>query len=286
MNRTSSTPQGAYDRCPRDFWYQNRPRAPKPVQPNAAMAFGTVFHAFMEFRGHRGRWPTKGEFTSMTGTYDDPIDSIRRFPKVYAPALHSAQWLYANRPDLTTFDDDVEFEKPLDDFGLMLGDGVTASGYLDVFLPSRRTIRDYKTRSSFSYCPRTLDDFMQDSQQCYYGAAVAKAMGWDSIRVEHVNILRPEKGGPDVLQVGVELPIAYLEECWEKLDLQTIPDMVQLLTLTDERDVPVSRGACWRYGKCQHFDYCGQTHAEIDDNPLAFFNSAVADATDPFDGVF
>lgn len=288
MKRLSSTPLGTYLQCPRKFWYGWREVGGPQLRSKVteAMAFGTLVHAYLEFRGNKGRWPTQGEFAEMKGNYDDPIDAGRAFPKAHKDAFLTAQYVLANHPELLEFDLTDEHEKPLDDFGLTFCDGtVTASGFIDVFLGSKQTIRDYKTRGSFSYMPRTAEDFRADAQQCYYGAAVAGALGWDSIRVEHVNILRPDRGGPLVEVIGVDLPVAYLKAAWDYLDAQVVPEMKRLVeTVEDPRDVPVNRSTCFKYGKCLHFQYCGPTHDEASDDPFAFFNQAVSD--DPFDGVF
>ena len=61
--------------------------------------------------------------------------------------------------------------------------------------------------------------------------------------------------------------------------------MVRLIeTISDEREVPVDRGTCWRYGKCRHYGRCGLTAEEASADPFAFFNNAVN--ADPFDGLF
>jgi hypothetical protein len=276
MKRVSSTPLSKYIGCPRRYWYGWRELLPAiPTETSYQMAFGTIFHAFMEFRATKGRWPTKGEFAKMKGSYDDPIDAVNKFPEQYEPALRTAQYVLANHPEIIDFDDDVELEKPLDDFGLMFGD-VTASGYIDVFQPSRRKISDYKTRSSLQLCPKTLDDFMGDPQQCYYGAAVARAMGWDSIIVEHINVLRPDKGGPEVFVVAVELPGWYLSGVWEIMDSEIIPDMKNMVeNIENEAEVPVDRSCCFKYGKCQFYSICGADLREMEESPLAFFEDAV-----------
>jgi hypothetical protein len=289
MERVSSTPLGQYLDCPRKFWYAKRELKPQiDTVTNAAMAYGTIFHAFMEFRAMRGRWPTRGEFDEMKGSYDDPVDAARKFPAQYKAAFAAAQYLLSERPDLAVFDDDVELEKPLDDFGLEIG-GVTSSGFIDVFLPSQRLIRDYKTRGSFGYIPRTQEDFHADAQLCYYGAAVAFAMGWDTINVQHVNVLRPKPGQGHAIEVVTHaLPVGYLRGVWEHLDRTVVPDMKRLAEdVGDELDVPVSRGQCWKYGKCAHFNYCGATREEELDNPFEFLKDAISaeENNDPFEGL-
>lgn len=285
MKRVSSTPLGKMLDCPRKFWYGARELKPQiETKTSKEMAFGTIFHAFLEHRAIKGRWPTKGEFADMKGSYDDPIEAATRFPAQYKAAFAAAQHLLSVRPDLAEFDDDCELEKPLDDFGLEIG-GVTASGFIDVFFPSRRLIRDYKTRGSFGYIPRTIEDFHADSQLCYYGAAVAFAMGWDSITVEHVNVLRPKKpSDAHAIEVVTHaLPVGYLRGVWEYLDTQVVPDMKRLAeTVADEVDVPVNRGVCWKYGKCDHFNYCGADSTEESDDPFDFLREAKAEDDDPF----
>jgi hypothetical protein len=285
MNRVSSTSIGTFITCPRKFWYRYRELLPAhPQEVNEAMATGTVFHAFMEFRASRGRWPTDGEFAEMKGSYDDPIEAVRRFPRSKAAGFTMAQRVLAQRPDLVEFDEDTELEHPLDAFGLTLGD-VAASGFIDVFFPSRRLIRDYKTRGSFRYMPRTPEDFRADVQQSYYAAAVAGANGWDSIQVEHVNVMRPDKGeGIEV--VTVEIPVSYLKGVWTHLDETVVPEMRRLAEeVADEKDVPVNRGACWTYGKCPFFGICGATREEDADDPFRFFKEATTQE-DPFGGIF
>lgn len=281
MNRVSSTSIGAYVQCPRKFWYRYRDENPLEQAQNEAMAVGTVFHAFMEFRASKGRWPTDGEFAAMKGSYDDPIESVRKFPKSKEQGFHMAQYVLREHPEIldvfTT--EGVELEKPLDDFGLVLDGDVVASGYIDVYIPATHTIRDYKTRGSMRFTLRTDEDFRADVQQSYYAAVVARATGWDHIHVEHVNVLRPPNEGVEV--IGVDLPIPYLRMVWEDLDKKVVPAMKALASTKCEEDVPVNRGACWNYGQCQFYGICGQTREEKEEDPFAAFKNTTEEE-DPF----
>lgn len=279
--RLSSTPLGALLQCERKLWEEHSQKATShPLVTSEPMAFGTVFHALAEFQMVRGRLPSKVEFSKMKGNYDDPIDAAKAFPAVYDQAVETIQYLLDTTPELFDVPDSAEVEKPLDDFGVEIG-GMLAQGYIDLFLPDDRKISDWKTRGGLHYVPRTQEDFRADPQLCYYGAVVAYAMGWESITVEHRNVLRPDKGGPTLLVVEVELPAFYLRGVFEHLDKTLVPKLIETLETPDKLDVPRRIENCFAKGPCPHLSYCYPGRNDPPDG-LDIMNAGVEFA-DPFD---
>lgn len=263
--RISSTPLGAYIDCPRKFWYEHGAVRPHPVQANPPMAVGTCFHALVEFyQTHNNRWPSHREFEQMKGNYDDPIEAVNRFGKsVLDQAWEMAFYMEEHRPDLLELPEGASVEFNVETLGIeFYPGGPVAGGYLDVFIPEQRLIRDWKCRGGFHYVPRTPDDFMKNVQLCYYAAIMAFHFGWDSVTVEHVNILRPDRGGPEILPIQYELPAFYLQGVWAHLVETVVPEMVAAHAEPDELEIERNIIACFKYGKCSHYTYCHPANNE------------------------
>lgn len=278
MDRLSSSPLGAFLACERRFWEEYKPGR-HPVVPNEAMAFGTIFHALAEFRLQRRRWPTRGEFDKMKGNYEDPRVAAKSYPGLYEEALAAAQQVLAEQPELFEMPEGGLVEVPLEGWGLTLG-GVPAKGFIDLFVPQKQKIIDWKTRKSLRFGPKSDADFRADAQLCYYAAAAALHHGWaGSVVVEHRNVQR----NPVVVEVvEVELPVAYLRGVWEYLDTQLVPEMVEVYALDDQKAVPRRPESCFSKGPCPHMAYCEQTYQEDEDDPWLILNGT---EPDPFAGV-
>lgn len=258
--RISSTQLGRQLQCPRMYWYQSREDA-SGFDANAKTAFGSIFHAFAEFYGLKRRLPALSEFNEMKGTYDSPGEVRQRFPQQYIPAMETFLWCLNERPDLFEFPETARFELPIEEFGLTMTDGaIKAEGVIDVFLPvNTKTvlIRDYKTRGSFEWCPRTPADFRRDIQQCYYASAVAKAHPEvEDVIVQHVNVLRPDAGGPAIFITEARLPRWYLMGVWDFIESTLVPDMVASEEEPDEAEITRDKTMCWKYGKCRFLTRC------------------------------
>lgn len=260
--RVSSTQLGRHLQCPRAYWYYRRLEdgGNDVFRKNEKVAWGSIFHAIAEFYGLRGRLPALSEFDEMEGTYDNPGEVRARHPHLYKPAMDTFLWMLEHRDDLFDLPEGARFELPIAEWGLTCG-GVPAEGVIDVYIPSNSghtvTIRDYKTRGSFNFMPKTAADFRADVQQCYYAAAVAKANP-DVLQVvvQHVNVLRPDSGGPDVVVTQARLPRWYLMGVWEFLDSTVVPDMERYDKIDDEMEIPRDKTACFRYGQCRFFKTC------------------------------
>lgn len=258
MARISSTQLGRQLQCPRLYWYQSREES-SGFDSTAKTAFGSLFHAFAEFYGLKGRLPTVSEFDAMDGFYDTPGEVRAKFPAQYNPALETFIWALNERPDLFEFPADARFELPISEFGLEMN-GILAEGIIDVFLPvDEKTIliRDYKTRGSFNWAPRTSGDFRRDIQQSYYASAVARAHpALESVIIQHVNVLRPDAGGPSLLIAEARIPRWYLSGVWDFLESTVVPDMVASEEEAEEANIHRDKTACWKYGKCRHLSRC------------------------------
>lgn len=267
MNRASSTRIGCYLDCPRKFWYEHTVLGSRPVVANRPMAIGTVFHALVEFYQTHGSWPSAEEFRALPGNYEAPHVAADLEEGIYEEAEEMAHFLASSRPDLLELPSGSSVELNLEDWDLEFYPGGPAvGGYIDVFIPSERLIRDWKSRGSFRYMPRTLDDFMKNVQLCYYAAAAAYYHGWDSAVVEHVNVLRPSKGGPLVEPIRFEIPGWYLQGVWEHLASSVVPGMVQTYGAKGPGSVSRNTAACWNYGRCSHMAYCEP--AEDEPSPI------------------
>lgn len=267
--RLSSTPLGCFLTCQRKLWEEHSGHpGSHPVQSNEMMAFGTIFHAFAEFRQTHGRWPSSPEFNRMEGNYDDPRVARDRYPHLYQPALDTAMWVEENHPECFEQPADARAEVPLSEFGLSLA-GSVAGGYIDLFVPSQQKIVDWKTRGGFHYVPRTKEDFFADPQLCYYAAAVALAMGWETVTVEHWNVLRPDKGGPAFMLCSVDLPAYYLRGVWRHLEDIVVPAMQVVHGTLDPQLVERSVENCYSKGPCAHLPYCLPSYTEEEHDPFA-----------------
>lgn len=278
MKRLSSTPLGTFLRCPRKLWYEFGEEPPHPVQSNEPMSFGTIFHALAEFYQNKGRLPSDREFAQLKGNYDDPIEAKNRYPHLYQPALDTMFWLLDEHPEMFEFPDDAVAEQDTEEWGLYFNNGTgttVAGGYIDILVPSQQKISDWKTRGGFGYCPRTPEQFFADPQLCYYAALAAYHYGWDTVTVEHRNILRPDSGGPELMVCSVDLPAYYLKGVWQLLDTKTVTAMREVLEQTDERNVERNTGGCYSKGKCTHIGYCGQSYDEEHNDPLSQLHAAI-----------
>lgn len=256
--RISSSPLTSYVDCPRKAWFEYTPQGGKPVKTNRAMAAGTVFHAFMEFFLHKGRWPARSEFAAMEGNYSDPIEAVRQFPDVYDDAFLSAEYVLQETDILQRAKaEGAEIEVDIEEWDYRpVPGGPVYGGYVDLLTESEQKISDWKFRGGFGYVPRTYADFKANPQLCYYAAVCAYHFGWESVTVEHLNVLRPDRGGPKVLPIAVELPSSYLRGIWQHLKDTIVPDMVHIAGVEDMTLVPRSQSACFKYGKCSHYGYC------------------------------
>ena len=250
IDRVSSTPITTFMDCPRKF----RRGLEEPLEASEAMSFGTLVHACNELR-MEGYEITREAVMAMPGNYDPPSKALEDFPHLWEKALQRHNDLYEWDPSLFEMGCGM-IEKDMGDYGLTFMDGkVLASGYLDYFNPAPRTrlIRDWKTRKSFSYAPRTPADFHANIQLCYYAAGVCQIFGWDWVDVQHVNIMRDES----IFQkVTVRLSAFYLKGVWEYLDTEIIPAMVAAAAEEDPDRVYPETANCYKYGPCRFVNTC------------------------------
>lgn len=255
--RISSSPLTSFVDCPRKAWFEYTPQGGEPVKPNKAMATGTVFHAFMEFWLEHGRLPAKSEFRRLKGNYDDPIEAVKQFPSTYDAAMECALYVI-EETDILEDLEGAEVEVDLEDFDLRpVPGGPVFGGYIDLFKKEEQLIGDWKVRGGFHYVPRTYADFKANPQLCYYAACCAYIFGWEGhVTVQHINVLRPDRGGPEVLPIKVDIPVSYLRGVFEYIVDSIVPDMVAIAAEEDMRLVPRNQAACFKYGRCAHYGSC------------------------------
>lgn len=244
--KLSSTRLQTYFTCPARWYYQYI-EGDGGVEPNEAMAIGTVFHAIQEYRVEHGFFPSRHDILRMEGNYEPPSAAINGFPDAWPTAERMARKV--GLPDEVP-DADVEVEVALEDLGLQIH-GVPVTGYFDLLHRPSQHILDWKTRSRMDYAPRTLEDFMAKAQPLYYPAAARKAFGWDHVRFTHLNVLRP---GGVYRPVTVTFPAHILDTFWEHLVDTIVPDMLRMV---DGGEKATDETACWMYGaRCPHWDPC------------------------------
>lgn len=254
LQRISSTQLRTYDEdCARRWWYGRH----DPIVQSEPMAIGTVLHARAEFWiANKGRWPTIEEVREMDGNYEPPSAALDAYPDSWEKSDSMAQALEDNQEDIFPDGlDCLEVELDLEDFDLTLAGDVRAGGYIDVFDRERKIIYDFKTRGSLKYMPRTDADFRGNLQFSYYGAAAARALGWDEITVKHINLLR---GGSKVVVAGTTMPGFYLDAVWELLDTDLVPKM-KADADKEAGEVRRNPDGCWKYGsKCPFYGQCAK----------------------------
>lgn len=252
--KISSTRLGRYIDCPRKARLAYDGEKP----PSRKMAWGTVFHAVVEFRLGRGRWPTRKEFWKLEGNYEDPRQSEILYPGLLKEVLD----LYGDHEPLLAIIDelrsieDMVVEQPMADWDLRLGsEEVLATGYYDVLVPSQRLIVDWKTRSNFRYAPKTSGDFRDNDQLMYYAAAlVQRNPEWPSVTVRHVNVLRETAA---IVVYESEIPAFLLKSTWKALGDKWADEYARAMR-ADPGDVPTDTSACYKYGPCAWLQECNR----------------------------
>lgn len=247
--------------------------------PSRPMAVGTVFHGLVEFRQERGRWPSRREFDKMPGNYSAPSDAVRQFgEEVFAEGEKLAYFVEEERPDLLECPEGCLVEFDVGTLGIeFYENGPTAQGYLDIFLPEERTIRDWKCRGSFRYILRTPEEFKKNVQLSYYAALVARHYDWPDVTVEHLNVLRTDKGGPAIQQTSYKLERDFLDEVWHEMVSSIVPGMDDVYSEDVEKKVTRNTASCWNYGGCTHRKYC--LPAEDESSPVQDALAMIAGAT-------
>lgn len=238
-----------------------------------AAGVGTLFHACMEFKIHHGVWPTARMMTGVSGNYDNPRDTMRRFPRAFDEALALAQAVgdpWAFIPEDVKV---VDIEMSLDARGLVACDGrVQIGGYLDIVAQDAHgcpVILDWKTRGKRSWGkrPQSADDFAENMQLIYYAAAVLQLPEFAEaprVHVSHINVLRDS---PGVVHVdGTTYTREFLTLAWERLEREVFEPMLAIYNAQHE-PAHKERGACFKYGRCAHLAACGPARREFDPTP-------------------
>lgn len=259
MVKVSSTRLARYIGCPRKARLAtDLGEAPA----SQAMAYGTVFHACVEFYAERGRWPARSDLWKMTGNYSDPRDAVRAYPELWDNVRRYFDYEPVEAMARADFEGSAIAEKPLADYGLTLAGGrVLATGFFDVLDVENQTIRDWKTRSSFRYAPITAEDFHDNVQLAYYAAALAQVYpDWDYVIVQHRNVLRPREQATDRLDHAVyeaRIDRWYLDRVWEHLDTVVAPAYYEAMTRPDIEALAARPEACYMYGTpCPYMATC------------------------------
>jgi len=246
MFNLSSTRLQTYFTCPARWYYQYI-EGDGSIEPNEAMAVGTVFHAIQEFRIERGWFPNEMDIRRLDGNYEPPSAAMNAFPDAWPTAMGMARKV--GLPDEIP-KTGVEVEVALEELGLNIH-GITVTGYFDLLHEEGQHILDWKTRKRMDYAPRTLEDFMAQAQPLYYPAAARKAFGWEQVRFTHLNVLRPNG---TYRPVSVVFDAHILDTFWAHLVDTIVPAMINM---AEGGELETDEKACWKYGaRCPHWGPC------------------------------
>lgn len=250
-----------------DFFKISSTKLPKPgecyrervfsiqqgIEPSEAMAFGTVIHACIEHHVAHGEWPSYSEMMEIPGNYDDPGVSLLDFPSVWFEAQQILPFL--SQHVLPLIGEGAECEVDTAKWGVASKAlGVHFTGFIDMLEldleAGEARITDWKTRSNFAYAPRG-ENFRNDVQLRYYAALTARFYGLHSVTVRHVNILRPSKGGPDLLIEQTTHTVEHLRDFWG-----WVREAAGYMANRAPIDTAPTRTSCWNYGGCPFADQC------------------------------
>ncbi len=258
FNKVSSTSLKRAEACLRAWWYEYV--CANKLRSNRAMDFGTLFHAHAEVWYEKGRAATRAEMQRMEGNYEPPWAAAMRNPGLFAEtAAHIAALPEEVWDWLDEQSDEIQQEIPMEAFGLAFCDGqIRATGFYDLVSVDKEAgigwVGDWKTRGSFSYAPKTQEDFEANTQLMYYAAALAKHEDLERVRINHINVSRRDKGR--FIIHGHEITRDKLEAHWAWLETDLVPRMLEFASAQEELDVPESRSACGDYGGCRFRSGC------------------------------
>jgi len=279
--RVSSTQISTFQACPQKWARIYVENQPNPV--GRAAHIGTVFHAIVEFYLTRSFFPSYAAVASLPGNYSPTRDALLvDGAGIYAIAMRMAKFIHAEGVLDGVLDGvgAIHVERALDDFGVRLGAGTLAGGYLDVLhldpAARRATITDWKTRGKLSWSsrPRSSEAFEANAQMTYYAAALALSdAALNTVEVRHVNVLRADQGGP-----AVSIDAHVFDTGW--LRAEVVPELDRIVRAMEEiRDgaIPVKdRGACFQYGPCPFLTACATGEMIIPQDGDFFANLAAA----------
>jgi RecB family exonuclease len=208
--------------CPRKFWYKYKQGLRK--DETDATRKGTRVHEEAE------RY-LKGEIDRLTEPELVLADKQDRFPP---------------REDCLFIEEDVE---PL---GIEIA-GIPLNGEADLIYRDGDDIvvRDWKTRSSFDYAPDAVE-LADDLQMNVYGWVARHLFyGRDEFILEHVNLLKDNKGGPEIRKVRTPVKTSDIEDFIKALEFD-VRKMLNVYAKNDVSDVEKDTSSCFKYGMCYY----------------------------------
>lgn len=262
--RISSTPLDAFARCPRLWAFVHASGEDAGV--GYAAGVGSVVHAILEHRIHRGEEPTLEQVMAMGGNYDPPSVPLMKYASkgIWDEACASAACVEDPWDVVPATFENVVVEQPVGAWALPV-EGFDLRGYIDLYAydPDTNTalVHDWKTRGKSSWAHRPLSEALAHNRQLsYYAACVRQHTGAERVLVSHGNILRAGEGKPRFELIRSTMFAGYLDDFWEKLVTQTLPNMaaVHKLWADVERRSAVEgdRSACFTYGPCAQMRRC------------------------------
>jgi len=230
----SATRISTYLTCPRKFWYKYK--LGKKPDETEAMRRGSAIHDEAE------RY-LKGDLAELSEPTLIEAESNGMFPD-------PGQVWYV--------------ETPLRETGITIA-GIPVIGAADLMYEDdgQIVVRDWKTRSSFSYAPDAAE--LADDLQLHIYAYAAHHLffGRESFVFEHVNLLKEDKGGPRSSRVRCEVPVSDILDRIEAVEYDVF-DMLRTYEKDEVRDVEKDTSSCYKYGPCYY-----KTDHDCDETPHA-----------------
>ncbi len=239
MHAVSPSQIATADRCLRRWWWQSVKGFKSP--PTAATEFGGAVHTAIEGRILNGEWPV--------GL--DPEVS-KRAQAAYVALVEHLNGVQDSRAEV-----ELAWELP---------SGVLPSrGRIDLVLPVRNKVVDWKTTSSLSYA-KTEEELVHDPQVVLYVRAMVDA-GLITLPCEFLHVYTVTKGRANTRVVSTRVTADSLTLGQYKLD-GTMRRMVKVLTTPNctREDVPANPLACQDFGGCPHYERCFGA-AEVEQQP-------------------
>jgi CRISPR/Cas system-associated exonuclease Cas4 (RecB family) len=230
-----------YLTCPRKFWYKYKRGWREPETD--AMRIGTRIHTEAE-----------------------------RYYKGETDALTNAELIEARSRGLFPPREATMFvERSMLNWGVHLA-GIPVNGEADLIYrddDGRIVVRDWKTRSGFGYAPDAaeLADDLQINLYAYGAGHVCPEA--DRFVVEHVNLLKAHKGGPETKVVRAELT---RDDIASKIEWAAakVEEMLATFAKDDVTNVEVASESrsgsesCFKYGPCYYLREHGCENDEYD----------------------
>ncbi len=235
LKHWSASQKSTFDQCARRWAGEKVFRLPSPREETKALAEGSGVHNEIEAYG-------KKETTAVT----HPLAAL------------AVEWLEGNTGLLRFFEQDLSNPE------LVVAD-IAAKGFvdlIDVTNPKLIHIIDWKTRSSFDYCP-TEKDLETNAQVVTYGMWAHSRYKADAYKLTHVNLrtgLKKPRFDNAVRVVSTVRTPDQLRVAFRPVEDAIIQMKEIAATAKEFNDVPANPDggkSCWSFGRpCPYMSQC------------------------------